>query len=247
MQAFEHWLAGIATENAVIWLLGDVFEVWYGDDYSDDCTMRFEKAVRSAVAAGAQVSFLHGNRDFLLGEDFAERCGMTLQPDPEFLNIAGRVVMLTHGDALCTDDTAYQAFRRQSRDIDWQERLLGQPLAHRMALAKTIRQESKEHKANSALSIQDVNLQAVQAAFGGRWPDGDYIGPCQVMIHGHTHRCAVHRAEQQANTGTQTGQLTDGLRIVLPDWNFDTPDPGQSKGGFLNIQPNGSYTLTVFN
>nr|WP_306173670.1 UDP-2,3-diacylglucosamine diphosphatase [Limnobacter humi] len=247
LQAFENWLAGVATEDAIVWLLGDIFEVWYGDDYSDECTMRFERAVHSAVAAGATLSVMHGNRDFLLGEDFAERCGMTLQPDPEFFNIAGRVLMLTHGDALCTDDTAYQAFRRQSREVAWQKNLLSQPLNHRIALAKSIRQESTAHKANSALSIQDVNAVAVQEAFLGRWPDGDYIGPCHAMVHGHTHRCAVHIAGGKAIQGSHTGQLVDGIRIVLPDWNFDTPEPGQSKGGFLSIQANGAYALTVFN
>ena len=254
LEAFESWLASVAQPGALIFLLGDVFEVWYGDDYSDPTTERVAHATRSAHAAGAKVYFMHGNRDFLLGEHFADNAEFEILPDPEFLLINHQVVLITHGDQLCTDDRAYQQFRQQSRSEKWQSNLLALPLDKRIEMAKAIRNESKTHKANSALSIMDVNTQAVADTFKGKWPDGYYVGRSDVILHGHTHRCAIHLQADtpaakitESTTQSKQGTLSSGLRIVLPDWNFDEPEKNRPKGGFLKLEPSGNYTLNLFN
>ncbi|WP_334120329.1 UDP-2,3-diacylglucosamine diphosphatase [Limnobacter sp.] len=250
LEAFESWLASVAQVDSLVFLLGDVFEVWYGDDYSDPTTERVAQAIQSAHAAGAKVYFMHGNRDFLLGETFAETAEFEIIPDPEFLLVNHKVVLITHGDQLCTDDKTYQKFRQQSRNEKWQRNLLALPLDKRIEMAKAIRSESKIHKANSALDIMDANLQAVAETFKGNWPDGYYVGRSDAILHGHTHRCAIH--EQLDTPAVKTpesaeGTLSHGLRIVLPDWNFDHPEKNRPKGGFLKLDPSGDYTLNLFN
>ncbi|HEX4856157.1 MAG TPA: UDP-2,3-diacylglucosamine diphosphatase [Limnobacter sp.] len=250
LDAFENWLGNVAREQALIFLLGDLFEVWYGDDFSDPTTERVARAIQCAGAAGARVMFMHGNRDFLLGEEFAEKAGMEIIPDPEFLLVNHHVVLISHGDQLCTDDKAYQKFRLQSRDEKWQAALLAQPLEKRIAIAQSIRSESKMHKASNTLDIMDANLGAVAESFEGRWPDGYYVGRSDVIVHGHTHRCAVHQdLEDKApeKLFSMQGQLAKGMRIVLPDWDFDQPDKSRQKGGFLKLLPSGEFILNLFN
>lgn len=250
LEAFENWLASVACENAMVFLLGDLFEVWFGDDHSDNCSQRVIESIQHATAAGARVFFMHGNRDFLVGESFSETSGAELLPDPDFLRVKSHVVLLSHGDQLCTDDTAYQAFRRQSRDEKWQSHFLALPIEKRMEMARAIRSESKMHKANSALSIMDANQSAIAAAFNGQWPDGCYIGKNDVLLHGHTHRCAIHEtidSAAPAHPQSTSGFIAQGMRIVLPDWNFDEPATGQPKGGFLKMQADGYYSLNLFN
>lgn len=249
LEAFENWLASVAHEDSLVFLLGDIFEVWYGDDYSDSTSERVIQATQSAKAAGAKVYFMHGNRDFLLGDEFAEQAEFEILPDPEFLLVNHQVVLITHGDQLCTDDKVYQKFRLQSRNEKWQQDLLAMPLEKRIEMAKAIRSESKEHKANSALSIMDANIQTVADSFQGKWPDGYYIGKSDVILHGHTHRCAIHHTlESAAPTKPEStqGQLEKGLRIVLPDWNFDEPEKNRLKGGFLKLMATGEFSLNLF-
>ena len=250
LEAFESWLASVAQANTLVFLLGDVFEVWYGDDYSDPTTERVAHAIQSAHAAGAKIYFMHGNRDFLLGETFAETAEFEILPDPEFLLVNHKVVLITHGDQLCTDDKAYQNFRQQSRNEKWQSNLLALPLDKRIEMAKAIRSESKMHKANSALNIMDANLQTVADTLKGNWPDGYYVGRSDVILHGHTHRCAIH--EQLDTPAPKMPESTQGtldncVRIVLPDWDFDHPEKNRPKGGFLKLEPSGDYTLNLFN
>lgn len=250
LEAFENWLASVSQEDSLVFLLGDLFEVWYGDDYSDNTSERVIQAVQSAKSAGAKVYFMHGNRDFLLGETFAEAAGFEILPDPEFLLVNHKVVLITHGDQLCTDDKAYQKFRLQSRNEKWQANLLAMPLEKRIEMASAIRSESKMHKANSALSIMDANIQTVAESFQGKWPDGYYVGKSDVLLHGHTHRCAIHptlHSKASATPESTQGQLESGLRIVLPDWNFDEPEKNRPKGGFLKLLSNGDYSLNLFN
>lgn len=243
-------MASVAQENTLIFLLGDLFEVWYGDDYTDPVTTRFAQATRGAVSCGAKVFFMHGNRDFLLGDAFADHAEIEILPDPEFLSVGNTVVLLSHGDQFCTDDKAYQKFRLESRSEAWQNNFLALPLQQRIAIAKAMRKESAMHKSTSELSIMDVNAHAVEQTFKGRWPDGHFIGKNGVIVHGHTHRPAVHG---QANkplavpTQSQEGELTDGQRIVLPDWDFDQPSANHHKGGFLALSPNRQFKLTIFN
>lgn len=250
LDAFENWLASVAQDNTLIFLLGDLFEVWYGDDYRDSASERVTQAVQSAKSAGATLYFMHGNRDFLLGDEFAEEAGFEILPDPEFLLVNHHVVLITHGDQLCTDDKAYQKFRLQSRDEKWQKNFLALPLPQRIDMAKAIRSESKMHKANSAMSIMDANLQAVTETFKGNWPDGYFIGKSDAILHGHTHRCAIHHTlNSSAPVAPESaqGQLQLGQRIVLPDWNFDEPEKNRPKGGFLKLQSSGEFSLTLFN
>jgi len=250
LDAFENWLASVAQDGALVFLLGDLFEVWYGDDYSDRTIERVAQAVQSAQSAGARVFFMHGNRDFLLGESFAESAGLELLPDPEFLMVNHHVVLITHGDQLCTDDRAYQQFRIQSRSEQWQAKLLALPLEQRIEMAKSIRSESKMHKANSALNIMDANRQAVADSFQGKWPDGYYVGKSDVILHGHTHRCAIHPTlDSKAPEKPESKQafLQKGLRIVLPDWDFDQPEKNRHTGGFVKMLSNGDFSLTLFN
>jgi len=249
LEAFENWLASVAHEDSLVFLLGDLFEVWYGDDYSDSTSERVIQATQSAKAAGAKVYFMQGNRDFLLGEEFAEQAEFEILPDPEFLLVNHQVVLITHGDQLCTDDKVYQKFRLQSRDEKWQQNLLAMPLDKRIEMGKAIRSESKEHKANSALSIMDANIHAVAETFRGKWPDGYYIGKSDVILHGHTHRCAIHPSLESiapAKPESTQGQLEKGMRIVLPDWNFDEPEKNRLKGGFLKLMASGEFSLNLF-
>lgn len=249
LTAFTRWLASVAQADNLIFLLGDLFEVWLGDDHTDPVAQEVAKAVQNARLAGAKVYFMHGNRDFLLGEEFADTCGMEVLEDPDFIRAGGKVVLISHGDQLCTDDKAYQKFRLQSRAESWRSAFLSRPIEERLAIAGSIRDESKRHKSNTALNIMDTNEQAVENALKGRWPDGCLIGRNQVIIHGHTHRCAVHipaTSEVQKAAQSCNGQLEDNMRIVLPDWDYDSGTNGH-KGGYLRLSTEGEYTLTVFN
>ncbi|WP_370263433.1 UDP-2,3-diacylglucosamine diphosphatase [Limnobacter sp.] len=249
LEAFEHWIASVAQPQSLVFLLGDVFEVWCGDDHDDEVPHRVARATRAARQAGARVFFMHGNRDFLIGERFAGDGDFELLPDPEFVQTQGGIVLITHGDQLCTDDKAYQQFRQLSRDETWQADFLAKPRSQRLAIAQGIRTESKTHKSNTAMAIMDVNAQAVKQAYAGRWPDGYFVGKCHTILHGHTHRCAVHTAESPLAAPkaiSQEGTIRDGMRIVLPDWNYDTPNQQSAKGGYLTLKHSGEFQLTVF-
>lgn len=251
LEQFEVWLAQLALPDAHIFLLGDITEVWLGDDHVTEVHSRLKTAIQAAVGAGARLYFMHGNRDFLLGEQFAEEAGMEILPDPEFLEIAGMPVLISHGDELCTDDKAYQRFRAESRTDTWKNNFLSHPLDKRIAIAKGIQDESAKQKQGKAAEIMDVNPAAVQSAFSGVWPDGSLIGRTPCIVHGHTHRCAVHRANDESLVPTQaqsnlTGTLSNGMRIVLPDWDFDSQQNRTHRGGYLTLQGNGQYSLKVF-
>ena len=248
LDAFENWLANVSQPHTLVFLLGDLFEVWFGDDHEDEITERVSQATQAASASGARVFFMHGNRDFLLGETFADKANFEILPDPEFLLVNHQVVLISHGDQLCTDDKAYQKFRQQSRDEKWQANFLSQDLNKRKEIAKAMRSESEAHKAKSAMAIMDVNQQAVEQAFKGKWLDGYFIGKSDVLLHGHTHRCAIHEPGQTTTNKpeSQEGSLRQGQRIVLPDWDFDHPRAQAPKGGFLKLTANGEFQLNLF-
>ncbi|WP_010460409.1 UDP-2,3-diacylglucosamine diphosphatase [Acidovorax radicis] len=195
--AWQHYLA--TTEADALFILGDLFEVWVGDDAIAE-TGSFEAEGCAALRAAAQrlpVYFMHGNRDFLAGPAFLAQCGITGLADPTVLTFAGQRFVLSHGDLLCLDDVEYQRFRLQARSAEWQQQFLAQPLATRRAQARGIRQESEARK-QSGVTYADVDgpaaiawLQAAQA---------------NTLVHGHTHRPADH-------------QLASNLqRVVLSDW-----------------------------
>lgn len=208
-------LEGPARSADAVYILGDLFEYWIGDDAVSPLAARFADLAAALGRSGVRVLFQHGNRDFLLGEDFAGRAGMRLMPEAQVVDLYGTPTLLMHGDSLCTDDTAYQAFRAQSRNPAWQAAVLARPVAERIAMAKEARTASAEHTGNASMEIMDVNEAAVQQAFAEH--------EVHRMIHGHTHRPATHRHE-----------LPDGstaTRIVLADW-YD-------RGSYLEVTPEG--------
>jgi len=185
----------------VLYILGDLFETWVGDDDAGGERAAVLAALRELTGSGVACFLLHGNRDFLIGEDFCRQTGCELLPDPVIADIDGERVLLTHGDALCTDDHPYQELRSIVRTPDWQHRFLGLPLADRQLLANEARAGSRAHTARSIPKIMDVNAAAVTAAFA--------TARVRRIIHGHTHRPAVHDA-------LVAGQPVQ--RIVLGAW-----------------------------
>lgn len=205
-ELFETFLAGEACKADALYILGDLFDAWIGDDDPSPLAARIAHALRAVADAGVPLYFIRGNRDFLLGDDYASRCGMRLLPDPAVVVLYGRPTLLMHGDLLCTDDIAYQQFRAQSREPDWQRQFLAQPLHARQAFAQEARLASREHQAGlqhdvSMERITDVSPAAVSQLYGRYGIDR--------LVHGHTHRPAVHDLELGGR---------DCTRIVLGDW-----------------------------
>ena len=202
LDAFDRFIVEQAVHADALYILGDLFEAWIGDDSDDEAGRRFVDGMKPLCDARKPCFFIHGNRDFLLGEEYARRAGMTLLPDPSVIEIESVRSLLMHGDTLFTDDVAYQAFRSQSRAAGWQRAFLSRPRSEREAFARQARAESQRYttdKTNSAL--MDVNDDAVRAAMRAHG--------CRRLIHGHTHRPATHRFELD-------GQPAE--RIVLGDW-----------------------------
>ena len=199
---FEKYLASDEVRHAdALYILGDLVESWIGDDDDAELPQRIARAIRAVSDAGVPVYFMVGNRDFLLGEDFARRAGFTLLDDGTVHDLYGRPTLLMHGDVLCTDDVAYQAVRQQVRKPEWQAQVLSMPLDARRALAAKAREESRRHTGSTMESIMDVNADAVVTAMHGAGVDR--------LIHGHTHRPATHPIELPEKAGE---------RIVLGDW-----------------------------
>lgn len=184
-----------------LFLLGDVFESWVGDDDETELSKAVADELSALADQGTAVFFCHGNRDFLLGHTFAARCGMTLLDEESVIDCFGTLVLLMHGDSLCVDDTEYQAFRSMTRDPGWQQQVLALPLAQRHAMAAAARQESKEKTSQLAADIMDVNQDAVEAAL--------HRHSVTTLLHGHTHRPAEHRFDAAGSPC---------LRLVLGDW-----------------------------
>lgn len=215
------FLDGPAREAETLFILGDLFEYWIGDDALSDTARTVGTALRALNDSGVSCHFMHGNRDFLLGPDYARLAGMTLLPESLVLDLHGRPTLLLHGDTLCTDDADYQAFRVQVRDPAWQARFLAMPVDERLRMARQARDASRRHTRASAMEIMDVNEHAVLAAFEAHG--------VRHMIHGHTHRPAFHSHE-----------LNDGSsarRIVLADWH--------DEGSALRVTAEGAVAETV--
>lgn len=202
---FEAWRCYMRDTPAdAVFILGDLFEVWVGDDaagepgFAADCA-----AVLQAAAGRVSIFFMHGNRDFLVGDRFLQACRTTLLPDPTVVGFAGRRWLLTHGDALCLADTEYMQFRGQVRAPSWQREFLSKPLEQRQAIARDLREQSEARK-RSGIQYPDVD-----SAAAGAWLDA---ADAQVLIHGHTHRPADHA-------------LGEHRRIVLSDWDAGSTPP----------------------
>jgi UDP-2,3-diacylglucosamine hydrolase len=202
---FFDFLGGRARFAEQLFILGDLFEAWPGDDCLDETGESFAAdivdALRAAVDAGLSVSLLHGNRDFLLGEAFAARSGVRLLADPYVLSLPTWQFVLSHGDALCTGDHDYQQFRAMVRDKAWQNAFLARPLAERQSVVASLRERSEAAKRDKAGYLMDVTPGATD--------DFLRLNGYATLIHGHTHRPARH------------DHFVDGIHVerwVLADW-----------------------------
>lgn len=205
-RSLKAFLAREAGQCQALYILGDLFEVWIGDDDESSLATEVASALHAFHIAGARVYLMHGNRDFLLGTGYADRCGATLITEPYSLPLADGEILLLHGDSLCTDDVDYQKFRAEVRAPDWQQAFLARSLEERRDFARKAREQSRAATAGKAMSIMDVNGAAVQALLQ---ETGQH-----TLLHGHTHRPAIHElAIEQPVAGRTSGQ-----RIVLGSW-----------------------------
>jgi len=205
-QAFFVFLNESKEACTHLYILGDLFEAWIGDDDDTPLYQEIKKALLIFTTNGPETFFIHGNRDFLIGKSFAEDTGITILPDPYSLDINGQNVVLSHGDFLCTDDTDYIAFRDQVRTEAWQSNFLQKDLTERKEIAASMRDASQEATAEKSKTITDVNTAAVESFIAEHNPN--------LFIHGHTHRPDIH-------------EINSSKRIVLGDWGAD--------GWFLSI------------
>ena len=218
---FFDFLATTARSADALYILGDFFEYWAGDDDIDDS---FNRSIVDAVAvlasSGVKVFLMHGNRDFLIGEKFCASSGASLLRDPSVIDLNGTRTLLMHGDTLCTDDVEYQNFRKLVRDPIWQQQFLSQPLAQRKAIIEDLRRRSESEKQTKSMDIMDVTPASVDAVVR----EHDY----PRLIHGHTHRPALHH------------HLVDGKnceRWVLTDW--------YEGGGYLRCDESGFKAVLI--
>lgn len=217
VQAFFDFLEQRAVSAGALYLLGDIFEYWAGDDdLGDPFHQEVIGALRRVSDAGVAVYWLAGNRDFLAGPAFALAAGATLLAEPLAVHIGGQRIVLAHGDAECTSDLKYMEFRAQVRESAWQAQFLALPLPQRKAIIAGLRQNSRAEQSGKSYEIMDVSPQAVEQLLKH--------GGAKVMIHGHTHRPALH-------------VVGDTRRYVLPDWDFDAEPV---RGGWIEVGADGT-------
>jgi UDP-2,3-diacylglucosamine hydrolase len=218
-EAFFRFLDEHAARAEQLYLLGDIFEYWAGDDdLATPFHARVIAALRGLGDLGVEVFWMAGNRDFLVGRGFAEAAGLRLLDEPHVATIAGQRIALVHGDAECTLDTKYMEFRAMVRNKAWQEQFLAMPLAQRKAIIAGLREGSREAHTTKSYEIMDVTPGAIEALF-------EALG-VEVLIHGHTHRPALHLHGARR-------------RYVLPDWEVDVQPP---RGGWIAADDHGSLT-----
>lgn len=194
---FKAFIANTLIEADTLYILGDFFDAWIGDDEDHPYYVDIVSELSALKDRKITVLFMHGNRDFLIGEQFAKDSGTSLLPDPSLIEVNGLKVLLMHGDSLCTDDTEYMAFRTQVRNPAWQGQILSLPLEQRRAMAAQLRAQSKSMNSNKAEDIMDVSEDEVTRVIQAHGVN--------ILLHGHTHRPAKHQH--------------DGFeRIVLGDW-----------------------------
>lgn len=218
--AVEQFLGFLQTHAAhaeALYILGDLFETWIGDDDPDTQKERVRAGLRALTGSGVACFVLHGNRDFLIGRDFCQSTGCRLLADPIVAEFDGERVLLTHGDALCTDDHPYQELRSIVRTPQWQRKFLALPVSDRERLASQARAGSNKHTSNTTYRIMDVNVDTVTAAFR--------VAGVRRIVHGHTHRPAVHEL---------TIEGEPAQRIVLGAW--------YEEGSYLSYE-SGKYDL----
>lgn len=219
-RTFFEFLRGPAARAQSLYILGDLFEYWAGDDDDDAFNASVLHALHELSAAGTQLFIMHGNRDFLIGGRFAKESGANLLPDPTMIDLHGKPTLLMHGDTLCTEDIGYQEFRRKVRNPAYQQQFLAQPLAARKQIIAGLRAENAEKKQLKSEAIMDVTPSAVDAALREHgYPR---------LVHGHTHRPALHR------------HVVDGHaceRWVLADW--------YTRGSYLQCDAAGCAPIEI--
>ncbi|AMO50183.1 UDP-2,3-diacylglucosamine hydrolase [Kosakonia oryzendophytica] len=201
---FLRFLAGEARKADALYILGDLFEAWIGDDDPTPLHQQIAQAIKSLVDSGVPCYFIHGNRDFLLGKRFARASGMQLLPQEQVLTLYGRNVLIMHGDTLCTDDVGYQAFRAKVHQPWLQALFLALPLFIRRRIARKMRANSRAANSSKSLEIMDVNPQTVVGTMEKH--------RVQWLIHGHTHRPYIH---------TLTANNAPAFRAVLGAWHSE--------------------------
>jgi len=216
VEAFLKFLQESKQVCTHFYILGDLFEAWIGDDDDSLLSNKVKKALYEFTNDGPKTFFIHGNRDFLIGNSFAEDTGITILPDPYVLDINNQNVVISHGDFLCTDDKDYISFRNEVRSEEWQSNFLNKSLVERKEIASSMRDTSQEATSEKSNAITDVSSLAVQDFVNEHTPD--------LLIHGHTHRPNIHK-------------VSDSIRIVLGDWG--------DYGWFLSINDK-DYKLEKF-
>lgn len=217
---FLDFLAGEASEAEALYILGDLFEAWLGDDLLLPGYESILEAMKRLSDSGVSLYVMHGNRDFLLGERFAQLTGATLIDDPCVIDLYGTPTLLMHGDLLCTDDLPYQAMRKQLRDPHWINAFLEKPPEERIDFARQLRERSQKETGEKDEAIMDVNQKTVLQTLRQH--------EVSRLIHGHTHRPAIHPLEYEDHNAT---------RYVLGDWG--------SKGSVLSCGPDGCELKSV--
>ena len=196
-KAFKKFLVSHAANVDSLYILGDLFEAWIGDDFENDFILEVKSELKKYSSLGKKIYLMHGNRDFLLGKKFCEEIGGFLLDDPTTIKINNFEITLMHGDSLCTDDLDYQSFRTVVRDEKWQIDFLEKEISERIELAQNLREVSKIENKDKDHQIMDVNIMAVNEIFQ-RFKNN-------ILIHGHTHRPKIHEEKY-------------GTRYVLGDW-----------------------------
>jgi len=218
---FFDFIGRTAPQAEALYILGDLFEYWAGDDdFADSLNASVADALGLLSGKGVAIYLMHGNRDLLIGQKFAQRCGATLIPDPTLLDLYGTRTLIMHGDTLCTDDLEYQKFRAYARNPDNQEKFLAQPLAARKQQMLGMRAQSEQTKQAKSEEIMDVTPAAVEQVLR------EHGYPC--LIHGHTHRPARHAHVVDGHTCE---------RWVLNDW--------YRHGGYLRCDAGGCRLLQL--
>ena len=200
-QAFIGFLDTTAKEAERLYILGDLFEAWIGDDLKTELSLIIKEKLSLLNDSSTAIFAMHGNRDFLIGEKFCEDTGITLLDDPCKLELFGKATLLMHGDLLCTKDVDYQEFRNTSRNPQWRKEFLDKPIEERERMAEALRLDSKEATNLKKDEIMDVTPEAVEEIMT--------LHNVELLIHGHTHRPKVHSLEINE---------TPAQRIVLGDW-----------------------------
>ncbi|MGI9203033.1 MAG: UDP-2,3-diacylglucosamine diphosphatase [Woeseiaceae bacterium] len=198
---FLRFLESEALGADALYILGDLFESWVGDDDPNEHYAWVKQGLKKLTRKDVPVFFMHGNRDFMIGDDFAAETGVQLLDDPVCIDCHGQQVLLSHGDAYCTDDVEYQAIRKMTRDPQWQSMMRSKSLDERLVFAAQARAASLAHGGEIDDAIADVNADAIQQAFEA--------AEVSLMLHGHTHRPAVHDLVVAGRPAQ---------RIVLGDW-----------------------------